>query len=118
MRYRKALAKISLDSFDCPVVCEWSKKKIDIRRTRYCEKCQRTKKANELKRETERLWESWMPDEWESLDFDSMHSHLTSLLAAEVLPKTDRSTGVNRYLNIYEDEKSRFDRMERIANDG
>jgi hypothetical protein len=116
MRYRKALSNLGIETLDCPVVCSRSKTAIDINRTSYCEKCPQTLRQKEFQRETERLWEQWMPNQASSINFDAMRFQLNAVLTARSPPETELPALVFHYATVYDAEKARYEQLERSLN--
>lgn len=97
---------------DCPIVCRNAP--IDITRTAYCEECPRTRKRNEFKRQTERLWEAWnIPAS--SANFDTTLDTLYQLLNNKDEPK-QLPIYYGHLLPIYQSEDDRYDRMNKLKN--
>jgi hypothetical protein len=114
--YRKALKALDIDLTDCPQVCRWQKPRIDIRRNRLCEKCPRRLRRNEHKRATERLWEEWMPDESDGLEFEQIQDHLNAVLSFRDTSRKETPATIGRFLGVYREEEDRHERLEAELN--
>lgn len=111
---RKALRTLGVEYDDCPQVCGNREPKIDIHRSRSCEKCPLVVKRQEFRRKTERLWELWLPEtDLRSLNFEKMLEHLYRVLAVRGISKGRRPALAQRYIDILDAEKSRYERLER-----
>lgn len=112
----KGLRSLGIEYDDCPLICEKADKsveKIDPLRVDVCERCPTKAKKTEFRRRTERLWLEWLKEKSDLLDFDKTMSLFYAVLTAKRIPRSSRLIKMNAFVQIYESEKSRADRLER-----
>lgn len=116
--YRKQLEAIGKDYDDCPIRCTRNKKKqYSIKRNDFCEKCPRRQKKTEFGRTVEREWDKWLGEKVaKKLKFSNFERDLRNILSIKGMPPEMLSPKSAVLIDIYEEEKNRLEKSDRVSN--
>lgn len=65
-----------------------------------------------MKRDILNLWEDWMPEDHETVDYEKIRMSFYAMMSVKDLPESKHSALLAKYVDIYSNEEKRFKRCE------
>lgn len=115
--YIKRLEGQGIEYLDCPIWCGKQEPEIDIYRTEHCKNCPRPREKKKFLRAAEALITEWLPEkEAAEIDINNLLDQLYQTASAKSLSEHDIPIKAQRFIDIYEAERDRYDKLERFKS--